>query len=257
MVRTGIAGNISGPGGGNQMIFNMLFPESMTDNYIIRLLVASVLGALIGLERDIHGRAAGLRTNLLVSLGSAVFMILSESIAVLHAESGGQSLLRADPGRIAANVITGIGFLGAGAIIKYGFSIRGLTTAACLWISAGIGMGSGAGFYELSVITTVIALFSLIVLNRFERIYAKDSYRTLEITTSNDTDLTSLIDVVKRKDVNIVYLDKERNYETQRMLVKFTIRLNYKGVTDKLSHVIVQDLEQSGIQIFIIKWQHQ
>jgi putative Mg2+ transporter-C (MgtC) family protein len=239
------------------MLINTLFPESMTDNFIIRLLMASVLGALIGLERDIHGRAAGLRTNLLVSLGSALFMVLSESIALLHAESGGDSLLRADPGRIAANVITGIGFLGAGAIIKYGFSIRGLTTAACLWVTAGIGMSSGAGFYELSIITTIIALFSLIVLNRFERLYAKDSYRTLEITTSNDTDLSRLTEVVERKNISIVYLDKERNYEQQRMLVKFTIRLNYRGVTDKLSHVIVQDLENSGIPIFVIRWWHQ
>jgi len=239
------------------MLINMLFPESMTDNFIIRLLMASVLGALIGLERDLHGRAAGLRTNLLVSLGSAVFMVLSESIAVLHAESGGDSILRADPGRIAANVITGIGFLGAGAIIKYGFSIRGLTTAACLWVTAGIGMSSGAGFYELSIITTVIALFSLIVLNRFERLYAKDSYRTLEITTANDIDLSRLIDVVKRKNIDIVYLDKERDYEKKRMLVKFTIRLNQKGVTDKLSHIVVQDLENSGIPIFVVRWWHQ
>jgi putative Mg2+ transporter-C (MgtC) family protein len=239
------------------MLINTLFPESITDNYIIRLLMASVLGALIGLERDIHGRAAGLRTNLLVSLGSALFMIISETIAVLHAETGGDSILRADPGRIAANIITGIGFLGAGAIIKYGFSIRGLTTAACLWVTAGIGMSSGAGYYELSIITTAVALFSLVVLNRFERLYAKDSYRTLEITTSNDIDLSRLINVVKRKNINIVYLDKERDYEKQRMLVKFTIRLNQKGVTDKLSHIIVQDLENSGIPIFVIRWWHQ
>lgn len=234
-----------------------VFPEDITGNFMVRLLIASVLGGVIGFERDIHGRAAGLRTNLLVSLGSALFMMISEVVAVSYSATPDGSALRTDPGRIAAQIITGIGFLGAGAIIKYGFSIRGLTTAACLWISAGIGMSAGAGLFELAIITTLIGLFSLIVLNKFEKIYAKDSYRTLEIVTSNKIGISDIIDVVERDDLKILYLDKERNYEENKMLVRFTLRIHHKGVADKLSHTIVKDLEQSGHPIYLIKWWHQ
>jgi len=134
------------------MLEQILFPKFITDNFIIRLLMASILGASIGFERDIHGRAAGLRTNLLISLGAAVFMLVSEALAVSYAGKTGNSVLSADPGRIAAQIITGIGFLGAGAIIKHGFTIRGLTTAACIWISAAIGMSAGAGFLNLRLL---------------------------------------------------------------------------------------------------------
>jgi putative Mg2+ transporter-C (MgtC) family protein len=128
------------------------------------LLVASLLGGLIGLERDIHGREAGLRTHLLVSLGAAVFMILSEQVARMSTGTF------SDPGRIAAQIVTGIGFLGAGAIIKAGVNVRGLTTAACLWTVAAVGMAAGAGSYVLAAVTTVIALICLILLKRFERL---------------------------------------------------------------------------------------
>lgn len=239
------------------MLEHVLFSESITNNYVIRLLLASFLGALIGLERDIHGRAAGLRTNLLVSLGSAVFMVISEAIAVSYSKNIGDVLLRSDPGRIAANIITGIGFLGAGTIIKSGLSVRGLTTAACLWLAAGIGMGAGAGFYELSILTTVIGLFSLIFLNRFERVYAKDTFRILDIVTSNSTELSEITKIVKRKSLEIAYMDTERNYNENKTTARFTIRISQKGSQDKLSHDILNDLERSGIQIDSIKWRHQ
>lgn len=111
-------------------MFTELQEESMT--FIVRLIVAALLGALIGLERDYHGRSAGLRTNLLVSLGAAVFMILSGLVASFGRTDPGSGIGIPDPGRIAAQVVTGIGFLGAGAILKEGVTIRGLTTAACL-----------------------------------------------------------------------------------------------------------------------------
>lgn len=239
------------------MLDQLLFPESITNNFIIRLAVASILGGIIGFERDIHGRAAGLRTNLLISLGAAVFMLISESIAESYSIKMGDSFFRPDPGRIAAQIVTGIGFLGAGAIIKYGFSIRGLTTAACIWISAGIGMSSGAGFFELALVTTAIGLFCLIVLNNFEKKYAKDSYRILEVETSNDTDVSSLIDTLKRKDLKILYLDTRKDYDANKMSIKFTIQLHHKGVTDKLSHGIVNDLEKTSIKIHRINWLRQ
>jgi putative Mg2+ transporter-C (MgtC) family protein len=225
---------------------------------LIRLLIASFLGALIGLERDVHGRSAGLRTNLIVSLGAAVFTILSEVISTSFIpQYDSTSILSADPTRIAANIIMGIGFIGAGVIIKAGFSVKGITTAACLWLSAGIGMSAGAGFYELALVVTIIGLASLILLNPLERGYAKDAYRSLQIITSNETNISQVIDVVKRDGLKIVYLDKERNYETNKLKIIFTVRLHHRGVTDKLSHGIVQDIENSGIPIYKIRWWHQ
>ncbi len=238
------------------MLTLSVFPDAFTGNFMIRLLAAALLGAAIGFERDIHGRAAGLRTHILLSLGAAAFMIISQEVALRYAGEEGESVLRADPGRIAAQIITGIGFLGAGAIIKEGFSVRGLTTAACVWLSAGIGMAAGAGLFEIALVVTLLGLVTLVLLNILERYYAKDSYRVLEIVTSNEDDLSLLIQTVKRPRVKILYLDFERDYEHRRMRVVFNIRLFHKGVTDKLSHGIVHDLELTGKTFHSIKWWH-
>jgi putative Mg2+ transporter-C (MgtC) family protein len=127
---------------------------------LLRLVFACGLGALIGFEREIRDREAGIRTHLLVSLGSALFTIVS-AYGFHEFLTGGGNIVRADPSRIAAQIVTGIGFLGAGAIIRQGLSIRGLTTAATLWVVAAIGMASGAGYYSGAVITTILVLIAL------------------------------------------------------------------------------------------------
>jgi putative Mg2+ transporter-C (MgtC) family protein len=238
------------------MFGQFIFPEALSSNFLIRLVVACLLGAVIGFERDIHGRAAGLRTNMLVSMGAALFMLVSVAVAETYSDGLESIGLRVDPSRIAAQIITGIGFLGAGAIIKEGLNVRGLTTAACLWVSAGVGMAAGAGFFEMAIVVTLIGLFTLVVVNRFEKLYAKDSYRILEITVANDADISRLIGVVKRKHLKILFLDFSRDYTTNRNVITFSIRLFHKGVTDKLSHQIVADLEASGYPIHKLKWGH-
>ena len=125
-----------------------------------RLALAAALGAVLGFERELREREAGLRTHLLVSLGSALFTIVS-AYGFREFLTSGQSVVRADPTRIAAQIVTGIGFLGAGAIIRQGLSIRGLTTAATLWVVAAIGLAAGAGYYSGAVITTIVALVAL------------------------------------------------------------------------------------------------
>jgi putative Mg2+ transporter-C (MgtC) family protein len=120
--------------------------------FAIRLLLAATLGALVGLEREVHEHPAGMRTHLLVSLGSAGFTVLS--IFAFPAPG-------ADPGRIAAQIVSGIGFLGVGAILKEGATIRGLTTAASLWAVAAVGMAAGAGAWIVAITITVIAIVSL------------------------------------------------------------------------------------------------
>jgi putative Mg2+ transporter-C (MgtC) family protein len=123
---------------------------------LVRLVTAALLGAGLGLEREIHGHQAGMRTHMLVSLGSAVFTVLS-----IYGFSGTPGGAAPDPSRISAQIVTGIGFLGAGAIIKYGTSIRGLTTAASLWVVASVGLAAGTGAYFLATAGTLIALLAL------------------------------------------------------------------------------------------------
>jgi putative Mg2+ transporter-C (MgtC) family protein len=127
---------------------------------LLRVSLAAVLGGVLGLERELREREAGLRTHLLVAVGSALFTIVS-AYGFHEFLNSGASVVRADPTRIAAQIVTGIGFLGAGAIIRQGLSIRGLTTAATLWVVAAIGLASGAGYYAGAVITTVVALIAL------------------------------------------------------------------------------------------------
>jgi putative Mg2+ transporter-C (MgtC) family protein len=129
----------------------------------LRLFVASLLGAAIGLEREIHAHPAGMRTHLLVSLGSAAFTVLS--IFFFETPAAPNGSLPTDPSRIAAQVVSGIGFLGAGAILKYGSSVRGLTTAASLWATAAVGMAAGAGAWVVAVASTVLIVLSLGPLN--------------------------------------------------------------------------------------------
>jgi putative Mg2+ transporter-C (MgtC) family protein len=129
----------------------------------LRLLLSAVLGATIGLEREMHAHPAGMRTHLLVSLGAAMFTVVS-IYGFLEVAGPGQPGV-VDPTRIAAQIVSGIGFLGAGAILKYGASIRGLTTAGSLWATAAIGMAAGAGQLVVAVGGMAIVLFSLWPLN--------------------------------------------------------------------------------------------
>ncbi len=131
---------------------------------ILRLLVAVGLGLAIGAERLLVKEAAGMKTHALVSLGAAVFMIISEMMVQKY-----MNLPGLNPTMMAAQVIVGIGFLGAGSIILHGSRLVGLTTAGGLWVTAGIGMAAGFGLYSLAVITTVLVLLVLTVVNLFEK----------------------------------------------------------------------------------------
>ena len=127
---------------------------------MLRLAVGAGLGAAVGVERELRDREAGVRTHLLVALGSCLFTIVS-AYGFHEFLASGDAVVRADPTRIAAQIVTGIGFLGAGAIIREGFSIRGLTTAGSLWVVAGIGMAAGAGYYWPAIAATGVTLFAL------------------------------------------------------------------------------------------------
>ena len=133
---------------------------------ILGIILATFLGAAIGLERELSGKAAGLRTNILICLGAAVFTIISREMA-----AGTDSSIT----RIAAQIVTGVGFLGAGAIIQDRGGVHGLTTAATIWLVASIGVACGAGFFPLAIITTIITIIVLIGLAKLA--VPLDAYR--------------------------------------------------------------------------------
>ena len=127
---------------------------------VLRLLLAAGLGAAIGVERELRQKPAGLRTNILIAFGSALFTVLSIQL-------GG------DPARIAAQIVTGIGFLGAGAILRTGSNVHGLTTAATIWVNAAIGMAAGAGETTIAVSAAIITLIVLVVLPPIEAFFER------------------------------------------------------------------------------------
>ena len=129
---------------------------------IVRIAVSAILGGLIGVEREIHRHEAGLRTHILVSVGSCLIMLTSMHIFDIY-----KDIATVDPSRIAANVVTGIGFIGAGAIIRYGMAVKGLTTASSLWIASAVGLAVGIGYYEAAAFATAVALTALLFLRAF------------------------------------------------------------------------------------------
>jgi len=145
--------------------------EILTEfDVVIRLCLSFVAGTIIGLERSSRRQVAGLRTHILIALGSSCLMLLS--IWLPQHFNGG------DPGRIAAQVVTGMGFLGAGAIMKLGNSIRGLTTAASLWVTAAIGLVIGAGMFITALTVIILVLITLVLMNHLERkVFPDDNWK--------------------------------------------------------------------------------
>ena len=154
------------------------FGQQLLEN-LIPLLVAAIAGGVVGLERESHNRPAGLRTHVLVCVGSALIMKVSLGMYDLVLGTG---FGNGDPGRIAAQVVSGIGFLGAGTIMREGATIRGLTTAASLWVVSGMGLAVGAGFYLQTFVAVVLVMLTLKTLSEVEnRFFAHGSYRSLVI----------------------------------------------------------------------------
>lgn len=182
----------------------MELPTLATGELIARILVAALLGAAIGLERELRDQAAGFRTHMLVSLGAALFSIAGAY--GLEGFTGTNAPITYDPTRVAAQIVTGIGFLGAGAIIREGFTIKGLTTAASLWVTAALGTAAGLGYYEGAAVTTVAALIALFALKvaerRFIARWRKDE-AIVRIVYEDDVELRSLVDVIERRGASI------------------------------------------------------
>lgn len=164
---------------GRERINNIIFIEQLENAF--KILIATIIGGIIGIERGNKNRPAGLRTHALVSVGACIVMIISFDIFNNY-----NHLANFDPTRLGAQVISGIGFLGAGTIIRNGINVKGLTTAASLWVVACIGLAVGAGMYLVSISSTIIVYFTLHVLGNFEkRHFMKNSNMIINIYTKD------------------------------------------------------------------------
>lgn len=175
---------------------------------IIRLVLAGILAGIIGIERELKSKDAGLRTHFLVGIGSALIMIVSQygfTDVVIY------NNIAVDPSRIAAQVVSGIGFLGAGTIIINKKVVRGLTTAAGIWVAAAIGLASGAGLYWIAIITTVAVLGGLEIL---QRVFKLNSHKVIELKIIfNSKPKDDLIELLGRNSLHILSF----NTETERL----------------------------------------
>jgi putative Mg2+ transporter-C (MgtC) family protein len=215
----------------------------LTDNLfeiLVHLLAAMLAGGLIGLERSYNGHAAGFRTHTLVCMASSLLML----IAIYQKDWFSLSLIenvRIDPTRMAQGIMTGIGFLGAGVIMKEGLSVRGLTTAASIWITAAIGILAGVGFYSALIIVTVLTLGTLSVFRWIESklptlIYAQCSLRLDREASMNEKDLRDLLarhgfDILK---LSYAYTQQDGNCFTYSMMIRTRKRQHFEKLSQSL-----------------------
>ena len=189
---------------------------------IVRLIISFLLGAIVGTERSMRRREAGLRTFTLICLGSTMAMLISIWIPQIY-----PNFLNGDPGRIAAQVLTGIGFLGAGAIIQSRGSVYGLTTAACIWVVAVIGLAVGAGMFTAAIIVTALTVTILISLERFEKRMLLDGVNKILVIVCStaEPDLKRMRKTLEEQNVYVMSNSYELNYETNTAVLTYKVNV--------------------------------
>lgn len=213
---------------------------SYTDVFV-KLILSLFFGGIVGYEREAHGRAAGLRTHILVSVGSCLIMLTSTYIYEVY-----KNVTVIDPSRIAAGVVTGIGFLGAGTILRFRGSVIGLTTAASIWAVAAVGLATGLGFYEGAIVTTALILATLILVSRMEyRFIRKDWYKRLIIISEiQGAKLQKIRNVLAKYNAEIKDFEVEKLADKNESSLRFDIKLTSNKYDDT---IIMTILEIEGI----------
>ncbi len=205
-----------------------------TGELILRLVLSAVAGGVVGVEREVNNRPAGLRTHVLVTLGSTLIMIIS----MYGFQGYGPDGAGGDPARLAAQVVSGIGFLGAGTILRTGNNISGLTTAASIWVCGGIGLAIGNGYYAGGIATTLIVLFTLKGLNATENRLFKVKYKELVIFAKERPGLLGELGQVMGKynivikDIRVVS-DQDLSEDARDIVVRFRVKLPSKFFNDR------------------------
>ena len=199
--------------------------DTVTYEFILRLFIAAMLGGAIGLEREYRAKEAGFRTHFLVALGSGLFMVLSQfgftDALNLHQQ------VSLDPSRIASQVVTGIGFIGAGTIIFQKHVVRGLTTAAGLWVTSAIGMTAGAGMYVLSIAATVLVLLCLEALNFILQHFGT---RNINVTfsTPKEENIQAVLEQLRERGVTFYSYEMQRKDTSEGYYYVVTMEMKLK-----------------------------
>lgn len=214
----------------------MLIP---TEEMLLRLGTGIILGAAIGYERERHGRPAGLRTHLLVSLASTTFMLVSTQF-VFFQLYGKYDLVNVDTSRIAASVVSGVGFLGAGAILRTGWGIQGLTTAASMWLTSAIGLAAGGGMYVVAVATTLAALICLVILRRFEGKYQRWLPRRVVLVLTGERSSREVLDVLRNAGAEVSDVGYDRQVKANRTRLSVDILVSNTAAVE----VVTAELEK-------------
>lgn len=209
---------------------------------IARIFLGAVLGGLIGFERDRHGRHVGLRTHLIVSLTAATFMVIS-AYFVYFQNYDNQHHVEVDASRIAASVVSGIGFLAGGAILRSGLTIQGITTAAGLWLVTAIGMCSGAGMYVEAVAVTFMGLVALTVLRKFEDKDDRTIKKKVSVTLDRKLNHThEIVDAMKEMGINVIDVEYQMEVPAGTLALEYTVKCPIGLDLDKL----IQRLEKKA-----------
>jgi len=219
---------------------------------LARLVLAALVGAAIGFERETHGQAAGLRTFILVSVGACLMMMLSLEMEEIHRHLAvDQSVVRLDPARIASYAIASMGFLGAGAIITGKGSVRGLTTAAGLWLATGLGLAIGAGYLIPALFAAGISLISLYALRLIKKVFAHDRFTIMSLKYHGWEDpLDRIRQVLKQHRIAIQFinytLEPPSNLTTYRLRLQSKDTIIFKQVIHSLSET--EGLQEVNLQ---------
>jgi len=201
---------------------------------LLSLMMATFLTGLIGYEREYHGHSAGLRTHILVALGSSLIMLLS-------IYGFGDFNLDRDPARLAAQVITGVGFIGAGTIIQNGFDIKGLTTATTLWLAMAIGLAAGAGQFLLATTGSLVGLFTLTMLRKFEAFINRKAPKIFLLVKDNQPVLKNIHDSAREVRAGIRNIDSQiTTYQGNKVL---RITVTYTQINHATELMLVEDLK--------------
>ncbi len=199
------------------------------EEIVLRLLLGAVIGSIVGYEREIHGRAAGFRTQLIVCVAAVLIMIISENY--YHHIRDIDSSLRIDPARISAGALIGIGFLGAGVIIKSGYAVRGLTTAASIWMVSAIGLAIGGGLYFEGLITAFITIIALIILRTMENKIKPLRYKNITVSTPVSENAEEIITpMLEDIGMHIHSVDYEKNMSTGEQVYHYTVSTRNRNV---------------------------
>ncbi len=200
----------------------------------IRIFLAAILSGLVGLEREIKRHPAGFRTHLLVGVGSCLMMLLS--LYGFGPYLNEHDNIRFDPARIPSYVISGIGFLGAGTILVKGATIRGLTTAASIWVVAGLGLIVGVGMFAPAILTTAVVLLSLIFLNKFESVVLNRSKAQFFhiVVNKDDTSLSTILNVFDSHKVKIMNVSLRYGKGKNNRTIRYTIEADIKNPEEKI-----------------------